>query len=535
MNVRLRKWLILLVIVSLLIGIPIVGYRYLPEREDAFFVEYRKSCAICHGEDLEGTPQGTALVGIDLKHGDSLAEIQQSIAEGFPSSGMPPWSHAMDDGELSSLAMLVAERRMDFDTADLKITSEITIPPEPVKTELHSFRIEAFATDLDPLPFSIAPMPDGGFLLTEKKRGLSVISPDGKQSALIEGTPEAHSDAIKIGDIEMGLGWLLDVALHPDYESNGWVYLHYGDRIKSSRSLLPVSMNRLDRARIKEGKWTDVETIWRAAKGTYTSSPEIGAGGRIAFDDQGHVFISIGMKGGNNYDGIQDLSLPYGKIHRVNDDGSVPQDNPYVVTKANPDEGVRTASDHRQTIWTYGHRSPQGLEFNHLTGELWGSEMGPRGGDEVNLLLPGRNYGWPLYSKGVDYDGTPVEYGKVLGIEFDLKDIEQPVVDFSPAPAISSFVFYRGNAFPKWQHNIIIGSLKAAELYRLVIENDQLVHQETLIKNLARIRDVEIGYDGLIYLLLENKAGGKIVRLVPESGPSDSLQAHVSGLEKRDN
>ena len=165
-------------------------------------------------------------------------------------------------------------------------------------------------------------------------------------------------------------------------------------------------MNRLDRARIKEGKWTDVETIWRAAKNTYTSSPEIGAGGRIALDDQGHVFISVGMKGGSNYEGIQDLSLPYGKIHRINDDGSVPPDNPYVVKQGDPDEAAPGVSEPLQTIWTYGHRSPQGLEFNSLTGELWGSEMGPRGGDEVNLLLPGENYGWPLTSKGVDYDGV---------------------------------------------------------------------------------------------------------------------------------
>lgn len=491
------------------------------ERLEPFFLVYRENCAVCHGEDLQGVPQGTALVGIDLKHGESVDEIRRSIADGFPSRGMPGWSPVMDEGQLSSLAILIAEKRLNFDMADLRVPSEITIPFETIETEQHSFRIEVFATITDPLPFSIAPMPDGGFLLTEKRRGLSIISPAGVQSALIEGTPKAYSDGIILGSLEVGLGWLLDVALHPDYETNGWVYLHYGDRRK--RPLLPISMNRLDRARIKAGKWVDVETIWQADLETYTSAPELVAGGRIAFDDQGHVFISIGMKGESNYHGIQDLDLPYGKIHRINDDGSIPPDNPYVVTQAASDPAVRAVSFQRQTIWTYGHRSPQGLEFNHLTGEVWGSEMGPRGGDEVNLLLPGKNYGWPLYSKGVDYDGTPVEYGKQLGIEFDLGDIEQPVVDFSPSPAISSFVFYRGKAFPRWQHNIIIGSLKATELYRLVIENNQLVHKETLIKNLARIRDVEIGYDGLIYLLLENKSGAKIVRLLPESRFSDSV------------
>ncbi len=141
--------------------------------------------------------------------------------------------------------------------------------------------------------------------------------------------------------------------------------------------------------------------------------------------------------------------------------------------------------------------------------------MGPRGGDEINLLLPGRNYGWPLYSKGVDYDGTPVEYGKELGITFDLEDIEQPVVDLTPSPAVSSFVFYDGDAFPAWRNHLLVGSLRATDLYRVEVDGDRLVRKETLIADLARIRDVEVGPDGLVYLLLEHASGGLIVRLVP--------------------
>ena len=167
------------------------------------------------------------------------------------------------------------------------------------------------------------------------------------------------------------------------------------------------------------------------------------------------------------------------------------------------------------SIWSYGHRSPQGLEFDARTGELWGTEMGPRGGDEVNHLRPGRNYGWPLTSKGLDYDGTPVDYGKELGIEFELKDIEQPVVDLTPSPAVSSFVIYQGDAFPEWQDDLIVGSLKATELYRIVLDGDEHVHTEILLKDLARIRDVAIGPSGVIYLLLEHASGSRIVRLVP--------------------
>jgi glucose/arabinose dehydrogenase len=170
-----------------------------------------------------------------------------------------------------------------------------------------------------------------------------------------------------------------------------------------------------------------------------------------------------------------------------------------------------------KSIWTYGHRSPQGLEFNPRTDELWETEMGQRGGDEVNRLAAGNNYGWPLYSRGLKYDGTPVDYGKTLGLELDLEDIEQPVVDLTPSPAVSSFIFYDGRAFPEWRRNMILGTLKATELYRLVLDGDRVLHRETLLAGHGRIRDVEAGADGNIYLLLEHASGGRIVRLVPAS------------------
>jgi glucose/arabinose dehydrogenase len=297
-----------------------------------------------------------------------------------------------------------------------------------------------------------------------------------------------------------GLGWMLDVALHPDYAENGWIYLHFGDRCRDCST----SMNKLIRGRIEDGRWVDEETVWRAEPDTYTGTPDVGAGGRIAFDDRGHVFLSVGIKGPSDHEGIQDLSLPYGKIHRVHDDGRIPADNPFL-----------NVPGALKSIWTYGHRSPQGLEFDPLTGRLWSTEMGPRGGDEFNLLLPGRNYGWPLYSKGVNYDGTPVEYGKQLGIPLDLAAIEQPVVDLTPSPAVASFILYRGDAFPAWANDAIVGTLKATELYRFEIEGERVVHRETLLRGLARIRDVAAGPDGFVYLLLEHASGGRIVRLVP--------------------
>jgi glucose/arabinose dehydrogenase/cytochrome c553 len=496
------------------IGIAIAGLAAATanaQLQDPFVADYREHCSVCHGENLEGAAQGTPLVGTELRHGDSITEISKSIADGIAETTMPAWAATLDATRIHRLAIFISEQRASLTYTDFKIAALLVIPEGVIESEEHDFRIETVARGLDPLPFSIAPLPDGRILLTEKTRGLSIISADGTQSELIRGAPQAYDDGFQVPGILLtfGLGWILDVALHPDYAENGWIYLHYGDRCTdcnaaSRASGRPVSMNKLVRGHIVNGEWVDQETIWSADIETYTGMPDMGAGGRIAFDDDDHVFISVGIKGAGEHVGVQDLGIPYGKIHRVNDDGSIPGDNPFAdVAGALP------------SIWTYGHRSPQGLEFDRETGELWETEMGQRGGDEVNHLVAGKNYGWPLYSKGLKYDSTPVDYGKELGIELDLADIEQPIVDLTPSPAVSAFVFYDGKAFPEWRHNLIVGTLKATELYRMVVDGDRVVHRETLLKGFARIRDVENGPDGGIYLLLEHASGAQIVRLVP--------------------
>jgi glucose/arabinose dehydrogenase len=310
----------------------------------------------------------------------------------------------------------------------------------------------------------------------------------------------------------------LDVALHPDYAENGWIYLQFGDRCEdcneiSRKTKGSVSMNKLIRGHIKAGQWVDEQVIWATDIENYGSVPDIAAGGRIAFDDEGHVFISVGVKGIDNHTGIQDLHRPWGKIHRVYDDGQVPLDNPFMAV-----EGAV------KSIWTYGHRSPQGLEFNPTTGDVWSTEMGPRGGDELNRLVAGKNYGWPLYSTGLNYDGSPVAYGKKLNIEFDLADIVQPVVDLSPSPAVSSFIFYEGYAFPGWQGDLIVGSLKARTLYRMHLEDDKVTHTEVLIDGLSRFRDIETGPNGELYVLMEHNSGGQILELVPAPTPETSVK-----------
>lgn len=463
---------------------------------------YQENCALCHGVSFEGAAQGTPLIGGELIHGDAMDEITQSIRDGYPDKGMPAWSERFSDIEIQSLALWIKENREGMLITDIGLNREIEIPTATIQTEHHALRLEVLIDGLD-MSFSIAPLPDGRLLLTEKTQGLSIISADGEQSDYIKGTPKVYPSGPR-GSLG-GLGWLLDVALHPDYEKNGWIYLHYSERCEdcneiSRESNRPVSMNALVRGRIRDGQWVDEESIWKAPMDSYTSTTDIATGGRTAMDPEGFVFISVGFK---TMDGNQNLGSPHGKIHRIHDDGRIPADNPFV------DEPGALAS-----IWTYGHRSPQGLDFNVKTRELWGSEHGPRGGDEINLLRPGRNYGWPAFSKGQNYNGSEVNHGRA-DLELELKDVEQPVVDLTPSPGVSSLVFYAGEAFPDWRDDIIVATLKASDLFRVEITDNKFVHKETLIENLARIRDVEVDADGILYLLLEHSAGTKIVRVVP--------------------
>ena len=476
---------------------------------DPFVALYNDRCALCHGEDLFGAAQGTPLVGIELNHGDSVEAIAKSIGDGFPARGMPGWSATLSADQIWNIALYVAERRAGTDIVDKRADIPLHIPAGTVETDRHAFRIEKIISGLDPLPFSIAPLPDGRILVSEKLRGLSVIAA-GKQSPLISGTPRAYADARTAWGQLMGVGWMLDVAIHPNYAANGWVYIQFGDRCSdcneaSRASGRPVSMNKLVRGRIKDGAWVDEETIWQADIESYTDQSDISAGGRIAFDRKGFVYITVGMKGAHEHLGIQDLALPYGKIHRVHDDGRIPADNPYV--------DVPGALG---SIWSIGHRSPQGLEYDAATDTLWSSEMGPRGGDELNLILPGRNYGWPLFTSGVGYDGTPIDYFDELNSKLTAAEVEMPVVDMTPSPAVSSFVVYRGGDFPNWTGHMIVGMLRATDLVRMEIVDNRLVQRETLLEDLARFRDIEVGHNGELYVLLEHANGGQIVRLVPD-------------------
>ncbi len=496
-----------IIIALIVLAIPVAALIYLDRnvgglQGDPFAQTYDATCASCHGDDLQGVDGlGPALMGIELHSGDSVSALSELMRDGIAGVEGHAFGEQLTEDQIRSTAIYIGERRVQRLFTDFKTHVPVSIPEGVQSSDLHAFEVEVVTDGLDPLPFSIAPMPDGGFLVTEKMKGLRMISPEGEIGPLIERTPKVYDDSIEMV-LVWGHGWLLDVALHPDYENNGWVYLHHTERCDDC--LMGKSINRVVRGRIRDNRWEDEEVIWAPGPDYYSIAPDVGAGGRLAFDEQGYLYISVGLKGSSNFDGVQDLSKPWGKIHRVHDDGRLPQDNPFLnIEEAYP------------TTWTFGHRSPQGLESRPGTGEVWSTEMGPRGGDELNLLKPARNYGWPLYSKGLNYDGKKVNYGEWLDLDYDINDIEQPVVDFTPGPAISSFVFYQGEHFPAWQCHALIGSLRGTELYRVSLDGQEMAEYEILLTRLARIRDIEVGADGNIYLLLEHNDGGQLVRLVP--------------------
>jgi glucose/arabinose dehydrogenase len=254
-------------------------------------------------------------------------------------------------------------------------------------------------------------------------------------------------------------------------------------------------MTRLVRGRLEGFTWTDEQVLFEAAPDTYrTSGSHFGC--RIVFDPAGYLYFSIGDRGKREH--AQDLSRPNGKVHRIRKDGRVPPDNPFVHQ-----EGALPS------IYSYGHRNPQGLAVHPQTGRVWDTEHGPLGGDELNLIAPGRNYGWPVISYGRNYDGKIItEFTHRLGME-------QPVMYWKPSIAVCGLDFYRGDLFPKWRGKLLAGALKYEEIQLLSIEGERVLHSQKVLKNLGRVRDVAAGPDGAIYVVLNGP--DIVVRLTPKT------------------
>jgi aldose sugar dehydrogenase len=354
---------------------------------------------------------------------------------------------------------------------------------EIIRSEELSFRKETIVSGLNE-PWAMVKLPDGRILVTEKSGQLRVI-----ENNQILPKEVGHVPVVDNG----GQGGLLDIELHPDYATNQWIYLAFS--AKGSKG----NTTNLIRARLRNNELVDIQPVFVSPSEDYVPSG-VHFGCRIEFDEKRYLFFTIGDRGDQTTpeNRAQKLSHIGGKVHRLFDDGRVPEDNPFVK---NPEA--------RPSIWSYGNRNPQGLRFQPGSGLLWETEHGPRGGDELNIIKKGANYGWPIITYGINYNGTPIT-------DITAKQgMEQPITYWTPSIAVSAIDFYTGEKFPPWKNNLLVGSLAHQKLIRIVLDKEnQVKHQEILLQGGGRIRDVHCWEDGMVYVLYCDP--GRIVKLSPE-------------------
>jgi glucose/arabinose dehydrogenase len=424
--------------------------------------------------------------------------------------------------------------------------------PDPdgqvVKSEKQTFKMEVIARGLE-TPWGLAFLPDGRLLITERPGRLRIVEKGKLLPEPVTGTPTVW---------ERQDGGLFDVEVHPQYAKNGWIYLAYSEpgpnntappsmAAAAAAGMLPgrggqggppagapgaapgaaggappaggaaqpgtrpdpaatanaaatnTSNTVVVRGKINgKNQWVEQQVLFRAKPELYTAS-NAHFGARFIFDREGHLFFTIGERG--DMKNAQDLSNPLGKVHRVNDDGSIPKDNPFV-----------NKPDVFQSIWSYGHRNPQGLAWDPVTGKLWESEHGPQGGDEINIIEKGHNYGWGVITMGIQPGITKrAEEG-----------MDQPIVYYTPTIAPSGMVFYTGTRYPAWKNNLFVSCLGGQQLRRLEVSGDKVTNQEVVFNQFGRVHDVIIGPDGYLYVTLQlpgrslsESTVGMVARLIP--------------------
>ncbi|RZN79995.1 MAG: PQQ-dependent sugar dehydrogenase [Winogradskyella sp.] len=340
-----------------------------------------------------------------------------------------------------------------------------------------NYSTEIIVPDLN-IPWGMAFLPDGSMLITEKSGEL--IHFKGGKKTIIEGLPDIYV---------RGQGGLLDIELHPDYANNGWLYISHASEDGGGSG----GNTALLRAKLEGNKLAELTRLYKAGPNSRRGQH---FGSRIEFDNDGYLYFSIGDRG-NRDENPQDITRDCGKVYRLNDDGSIPKDNPFVN-----EVNAKTA------IFSYGHRNPQGMTKHPETGKIWVHEHGPKGGDEINVVQKGKNFGWPVISYGVNYSGT--RFTDITAKE----GMQQPLFYWVPSIAPSGMDFVTSEKYPDWKGNLLVGSLKFEYLERLVIENNEVTKREKLLEGMGRVRDVKEGPDGFIYVALENVG---IVKIVPNS------------------
>jgi aldose sugar dehydrogenase len=448
---------------------------------------YSDTCAKCHGEQGEGGGGGTKSLLMPEKFDQKTDKaFFDAIKKGVPDAGMDAYGPTMDDATVWGLVVHIRElqnKGLENTFENPRLAADGVYTSQRVRYKVETVVEKGLGLAV---PWGLDWLPDGKMLITNRPGALR-LSQNGEVGPPIEGIPTTR---------EIGQGGLMDVAVHPNYAKNGWIYLSLTDPSSTDTG---AGMTKIVRGKLKieglKGTWSEEQTIYQSKPETYSRSG-VHFGSRIVFDKKGHVFFSHGERGSGEK--AQDLTLPNGKIFRVNEDGSIPKDNPFVGDPKNI-----------PALWSYGHRNPQGLVMD-LKGNLWDTEHGPRGGDELNSIQKGANYGWPIIATSINYNDSPMS----TPWSSESQKFTTPVLRWLPSIGACGLDVMKGSAFPEWKGDLIAGGLAlGGPVFRLRVQNGQVIEREKLLWRQGRVRDTAVGPDGLVYVILNQP--DKIIRLVP--------------------
>lgn len=438
---------------------------------------YGQNCAQCHGANLDGGNSGSLVDGI-WQFGAEDGYVFRNIKFGIAHLGMPSYESALDDKEIRAIMKYIREAEKTKGAEKPPIAKEL-------ETLDYKVNVEIFAEGLE-IPWAIDFIDENTALITERPGRLRVVKSGKLQAEPVKNTPKV---------LHEGQGGLMDVAIDPEYDNNGWIYLAYSHVIENTTGEnRPPAMTRIVRGKIENNTWTKQEILFEAPHETYRTTRHH-YGCRIVFDPWGYLYFAIGDRGAGYQ--AQDVTLPNGKVHRIHKDGSIPESNPFMADEAA-----------MKSIFSFGNRNIQGMAIHPETGQLWATEHGPMGGDELNQINWGKNYGWETITYGWNYNGT------IITEETHKPGMEQPNLYWRPSIAVCGLDFYTGDLFKKWKNKLLVGALKYEEVRLLNIEGDRVMHEEVIVKNQGRVRDVSTGPDGAIYVVL-NKPG-TVLRLTPK-------------------
>ncbi len=459
--------IVLVVISSVAFIIPSLKGKAISQDVQVRFETY---CVGCHNDNKSPFEDRKWLFGSERE------EVFNSIKLGRVSYGMPPFNNGLSDKEIYELTdyvIALSSQKKEVDNKEVHSDSDIEYSDD------QTFMIETVVKGLD-IPWGMEFLPNGEMLINERDGRMLLHNKSGELIEITE-VPDV---------VARGQGGLLDIELHPDYEMNGWIYFSYScPSIEDAK----LSNTAVMRARLVGHKLVDKEKIFQALP--YTDRRHH-FGSKLEFDNEGYLYFSVGDRG-NRDRNPQTLDNHCGKIHRIYDDGRIPKSNPFTNKK-----------NAKGSIYSYGHRNPQGVCMHPETGEIWTDEHGPKGGDEINIIKKGKNYGWPVISFGINYNGTTFTNDTAKA------GMEQPLLYWVPSIAPCGMTFVKGDRYPKWKNDILTGSLRFEYLHRVVLEGDKVIREEKLLEGIGRVRNVEMSPDGYVYVAVEEP--GRILKLVPQ-------------------